>query len=157
MEQEKTEEHYRRICQQLIIDEEKMHEMNLKKIKIGIQCLFWIPLVFLAMLFLTDGSKVIFLVLWIASLFGIAAYLIYIEYTDFLEQEKVRRYKEEEGMNANLIGTEVEAFEESVDDLLTRLDEKKAENKERVRSIISQRKDKLLESLPDLKKGADRE
>ena len=39
-------------------------------------------------LFITDSSKIIFLVLWIASLFGIAIYLIGVEYVDYKSRKK---------------------------------------------------------------------
>ena len=36
-----------------------------------------------------DSSKVVFLVLWIVSLFTISAYLIYVEYMDYTLQERL--------------------------------------------------------------------
>ena len=63
-----------------------------KRIRTGIQCLIWIPLVFLALLFLTESEKVIFLLLWVVSLFIISGYLIYIEYIDFRAQERLHRF-----------------------------------------------------------------
>lgn len=36
-----------------------------------------------------DSSKIIFLVLWIVSLFAIAVYLIGVEYVDYKLQEKL--------------------------------------------------------------------
>ncbi|MDD6157211.1 MAG: hypothetical protein PUB52_09395 [Lachnospiraceae bacterium] len=69
--------------------ERQQHESNQKKIKVGIRLLWIIPLIFLALLFITDSSKPIFLVLWIVSLFVIAVYLIMVEYADYNLQEKI--------------------------------------------------------------------
>ena len=69
--------------------ERQQHESNQKKIKVGIRLLWIIPLIFLALLFITDSSKPIFLVLWIVSLFVIAVYLIMVEYADYNLQEKM--------------------------------------------------------------------
>ena len=69
--------------------ERQQHESNQKKIKVGIRLLWIIPLIFLALLFITDSSKPIFLVLWIVSLFMIAVYLIMVEYADYNLQEKM--------------------------------------------------------------------
>ena len=70
--------------------ENAIHEKNQKRIKIGIKCIWIIPLVFLTMLFMTGSNKIVFLTLWIASLFGIAAYLIWIEFTDYELQKKMK-------------------------------------------------------------------
>ena len=69
--------------------ENAVHEKNQKRIKIGIKCIWIVPLVFLSLLFITGSNKIVFLVLWIASLFGIAAYLIWIEFIDYELQKKI--------------------------------------------------------------------
>lgn len=46
-----------------------------------------IPLVFLFMMFISNSSKIFFLVLWIVSIFIISIYLITIEYIDYLVQQ----------------------------------------------------------------------
>ncbi len=48
------------------------------------------------LLFLSDGSRVIFLLLWIVSMFGIAAYLIAVEYVDYEMQNKVKKITQKE-------------------------------------------------------------
>jgi hypothetical protein len=81
---------------------EAEHGSNKKKLKYGIYCLFAVPSVFLIMLFFIDSSKLVFLVLWIASLFLISAYLIGIEYSDFKLQENfagiLNEHKEKESL-----------------------------------------------------------
>lgn len=83
------EKDYERMYDILAQYENEMHEKNQKKLKIGLRCIWIIPLIFLCLLFLTDTSKVVFLILWIASLFGIAVYLILVEYADYKLQEKL--------------------------------------------------------------------
>mgnify|MGYP007054163828 FL=1 len=75
--------------------EEMIHQQNQKRIKNGLRCIYIIPAVFLFLMFATDSSKVIFLVLWIVSLFIIAIYLIYVEYIDYNLQEKMHEIKGE--------------------------------------------------------------
>ena len=70
--------------------EKTIHEQNQKRIKIGLRCIYIIPLFFLVLLMIVpDSSKLIFLVLWIVSLFAIAVYLIGVEYVDYKLQEKM--------------------------------------------------------------------
>lgn len=73
--------------------EDKIHEQNQKRIKNGLRCIYIIPAIFLFLMFATGSSKVIFLVLWIVSLFVIAVYLIYVEYVDYNLQEKMHEIK----------------------------------------------------------------
>ena len=108
-----------------------------------IRFLLWVPLVFLALMFLTDSSKVIFLVLWIVSLFGIATYAIYVEYSDFELQEKIKHYKEsEDETDQYLIGGEIEVLEETLAEFVHILDEKKIQNKEKIMEAIKSYKEK---------------
>ncbi len=83
------EKDYEKMYDILAQYENEMHEKNQKKLRIGLRCIWIIPLIFLCLLFLTDTSKVVFLILWIASLFGIAVYLILLEYADYKLQEKL--------------------------------------------------------------------
>lgn len=76
------EQSYRRIMDY----QKEIHAKNQKKIRWGIRCVVLIPLVFLMLMFSMDSSKVVFLVLWIVSLFTISAYLIYVEYMDYTLQ-----------------------------------------------------------------------
>ena len=70
--------------------EKKIHEKNQQRIRIGIRLVIIIPLIFLAVMFKLDSSKVVFLVLWIVSLFAISLYLIVVEYMDYQMQEKLK-------------------------------------------------------------------
>ena len=61
-----------------------------KRIKYGIIAMLVIPIIFLTLLFVVNSSKVIFLVMWIASLFIISGYLIAIEYKDYNMTENLK-------------------------------------------------------------------
>ncbi len=87
----------------------QVHEKNQRKIKVGLKVNILLPLVFLIISFISNRSKLVFLVLWIVSLFGIAFYLLYIEYMDFKLQEQLIELgiMEEEAEAQALIGEEV--------------------------------------------------
>ena len=69
---------------------EKEHKRNKDRIKYGIIAMLIIPIIFLILLFGVNSSKVIFLVMWIASLFIISGYLIAIEYKDYNMTENLK-------------------------------------------------------------------
>ena len=73
----------------LVAYEQNIHLQNQKRIKIGLKCIAIIPPIFLILLFWTDSNKVVFLILWIVSLFALATYLILVEYVDYNLQEKL--------------------------------------------------------------------
>ncbi len=80
----------REMYDKLVGYEKTIHEQNQKRIKIGLRCIYIIPLFFLVLLMIVpDSSKIIFLVLWIVSLFAIAVYLIGVEYVDYKLHEKM--------------------------------------------------------------------
>ena len=83
------ERDYEEIFQKVLDYEQTLHEKNRKRIKIGLKCIWIVPLFFLALLFLTGSNKVIFLILWIVSLFALSIYLIVVEYMDHNLQEKI--------------------------------------------------------------------
>lgn len=100
------------------------HAENVKKLKAGIKCIFTVPACFLILLFLTGSSKIIFLVLWIASLFIIAAYLIHVEYSDYKVQEMVNSLQDSgsdiDGLiDIDSIYTKVSAPKKKLGDIIT--------------------------------------
>ena len=106
-------EKYEQMYEMLVEYERKIHEKNQKRIRIGLKCILIIPLIFLILLFWTESNKVVFLILWIVSLFAIAAYLILVEYMDYNLQEKLNEINDEEDGVENLIGQEIEEAEEN--------------------------------------------
>lgn len=133
--EDKYEKMYRRIMKY----EDEIHKANQKRIKAGIKCLIFVPLIFLFLLFVTDTDKVIFLVLWIVSLFLIAIYLIYVEYTDFLLQEEIGKLADQEREIEGLIGSETENLQSNIVDTLKQLEEKKDMKLEQAKERVSKR------------------
>ena len=85
-----------------------IHEKNRNRIKTGMICMFVIPVVFLILLFTMQSSKIVYLVLWIASLFILCGYLIAVEYSDYSLQEKLEALGvDEHGVDGSLIGPDV--------------------------------------------------
>ena len=74
---------------ELVDFQDKLHAQNLKRIHIGLLCVLIIPMIFLALMFITDSNKVIWLILWIVSLFAISSYLIVVEYGDYNLQHRI--------------------------------------------------------------------
>mgnify|MGYP007005692263 CR=1 FL=1 len=90
------EKKYSQLYQALLQEVLQFHSGNQRRIRKGMLSLLLVPLVFLVLLFLSDGSRVIFLLLWIVSMFGIAAYLIAVEYVDYEMQNKVKKITQKE-------------------------------------------------------------
>ena len=93
----------REMYDKLVGYEKTIHEQNQKRIKIGLRCIYIIPLFFLVLLMIVpDSSKIIFLVLWIVSLFVIAVYLIGVEYVDYKLQEKMNEISGGDAQNMSV-------------------------------------------------------
>ena len=90
------EKKYSQLYQALLQEVLQFHNGNQRRIRKGMLSLLLVPLVFLVLLFLSEGSRVIFLLLWIVSMFGIAAYLIAVEYVDYEMQNKVKKITQKE-------------------------------------------------------------
>ena len=90
------EKKYSQLYQALLQEVLQFHNGNQRRIRKGMLSLLLVPLVFLVLLFLSEGSRVIFLLLWIVSMFGIAAYLIAVENIDYEMQNKVKKITKKE-------------------------------------------------------------
>ena len=94
--------------------EKKSHDKNQKRIRIGLRCLYIIPAIFLFLLMVMKSSKIIFLALWIISLFILAVYLIVVEYMDYNLQNHINKLEgKKNGKVDSLI--EMDRFEKNVD------------------------------------------
>lgn len=114
---------YEQMFEKLVDYEQKIHEKNQKRIKIGMKCILFIPLTFLVLLFATNSNKVVFLILWIVSLFALAVYLILVEYMDYNLQEKLNELRDEEGEVEALIGQELKTVEGNLKNMMQKLDD----------------------------------
>jgi hypothetical protein len=96
------------------------HKKNQNRIKWGIRCVVLIPIIFLILMFTMESSKYVFLVLWVASLFVISTYLIYVEYADYKVQETMVElgFKEEEDFDGLVPENVVEARINELGELL---------------------------------------
>lgn len=115
---------YETMYRELIRQQEEIHRRNQKHIRNGIKYIVVIPLIFLALAFFTESGKVVFLTLWIVSMFLLSAYLIYIEYLDFQVQERAAKISEDANIKTqSLIGDGLNEFEENILDILKEWEE----------------------------------
>ena len=114
----------------MTVREKEAHRKNQKRIAVGLKLIIIIPLIFLALLFFTGSSKVIFLILWIVSLFILAAYLITVEYMDYNLMERMAKLRgqDEDMENYDLIGND--AIENRIRDVLDKIDGTEAGHEE---------------------------
>lgn len=121
---------YRKAYNMVIEYEKEAHRKNQKRIAVGLKLIIIIPLIFLALLFFTGSSKVIFLILWIVSLFILAAYLITVEYMyyNLMERMAKLRGQDEDMENYDLIGND--AIENRIRDVLDKIDGTEAGHEE---------------------------
>ena len=114
---------YEKIYRQVKEYEARMHEKNQRKIRMGFKVNIILPLVFLFLCFIIPGTKFLFLMLWIISLFGIAFYLLYVEYTDYKALNKMKEFGViDEDIDRNLMGDEIDqAILEKKDDIESRI------------------------------------
>ncbi len=89
------EQNYEEMYSKLTSYETKIHAQNKRRIKVGLRLLWIIPVIFFVLMFITGSSKLIFLVLWIVSLFMLATYLIYVEYSDYKLREQMNEVRGE--------------------------------------------------------------
>ena len=86
---------YKEMIDGFVEYQKNLHAKNQKKISVGLKVNILLPLVFLLLCFFSDGSKLIFLMLWIISLFGIAFYLVYVEFIDYKIVRKMKAVSSE--------------------------------------------------------------
>ena len=116
-------EKYEQMYEMLVTYERKIHYKNQKRISIGLKCIIIIPLIFLFLLFWTESNKVVFLILWIVSLFLLAAYLILVEYMDYNLQEKLSEINDEGTRVDSLIGLEIDNVPGNLRNVIQRIDD----------------------------------
>lgn len=116
------------------------HKKNQNRIKWGIRCVILIPILFLILMFTMKTSKYIYLTLWVASMFIISAYLIYVEYADYKIQETMI----ELGMKDDSIDELLP--ENVVDARITELSEKIAESQRSIGISLKELSRKIEEN-----------
>lgn len=67
----------------LLMYAEQLHRGNKKRIRHGFISLVIIPIILIIVRLLTDSSRIVFLIVWIACMFVVAAFLMFIAYFDW--------------------------------------------------------------------------
>lgn len=157
-EENKNEIKYEELYDRFMDYQTKVHEANQKRIRLGLKVNIFFPLIFLTLCFLTDGSKLIFLIFWIVSLFGIAFYLMYVEYSD----DKLQRQMKAFGLGGNgdmedessLISFGVENTETKALKHMENVDRSIEEKKQEVQNALIETKESVAEKFEERKKIA---
>ena len=105
--------------EQLIKYYSAIHEINKKRIKAGMICMIIIPMFFMILMFAMNSSKIIYLVLWIVSLFALCVYLIAVEYMDYNLKEHIKDIGIDEHKLDEIIGPDV--IKQDFDDVKERI------------------------------------
>ena len=83
------EREYQELYDRLIHEVSTLHQTNRRRIRNGMRMLVAVTLGLMLLMFLAEGNKVFTLMLWILSMFTVAAYLIAVEYADYELQKKI--------------------------------------------------------------------
>lgn len=142
------EKEIKNVYNKILEYEKKEHLKNQKRIRIGLKVNILFPLIFLFMSFIITSAKLVFLILWIITLFGIAAYLIYVEYSDYKLMKQLVEFGLIEGDNAegrSLIGGGIQQAENIINEKLDYADDILEEEKQRILNEIEEKKQQLKE------------
>lgn len=85
-----TERDYQKLYDRLLEEVGALHRANQHRIRSGLRALLVVTVGLMLLMFLAGGNKVFTLMLWILSMFAVAAYLIAVEYMDYELQKKLR-------------------------------------------------------------------
>ena len=99
-----TEREYQEMYDRLLDEVRTLHKNNRRRIRNGMRMLLVVTVGLMLLMFLAQGNKVFTLMLWIFSMFAVAAYLIAVEYADYELQKKLEQITqmEQESMGALL-------------------------------------------------------
>ena len=99
-----TEREYQELYDRLLDEVRTLHKNNRRRIRNGMRMLLVVTVGLMLLMFLARGNKVFTLMLWIFSMFAVAAYLIAVEYADYELQKKLEQITqmEQESMGALL-------------------------------------------------------
>ena len=83
------EREYEELYDRLLREVSTLHRNNRRRIRIGMKMLVAVTVGLMLLMFLSQGNKIFSLMLWIFSMFAVAAYLIAVEYADYELQKKL--------------------------------------------------------------------
>ena len=86
-----TEREYQELYDRLLDEVRTLHKNNRRRIRNGMRMLLVVTVGLMLLMFLAQGHKVFTLMLWIFSMFAVAAYLIAVEYADYELQKKLEQ------------------------------------------------------------------
>ena len=86
-----TEREYQELYDRLLDEVRTLHKNNRRRIRNGMRMLLVVTVGLMLLMFLAQGNKVFTLMLWIFSMFAVAAYLIAVEYADYELQKKLEK------------------------------------------------------------------
>ena len=86
-----TEREYQELYDRLLDEVRTLHTNNRRRIRNGMRMLLVVTVGLMLLMFLAQGNKVFTLMLWIFSMFAVAAYLIAVEYADYELQKKLEQ------------------------------------------------------------------
>ena len=122
------ETEYKEVYNKFIDYQQSVHLANQKRIQVGLKVNILLPLVFLVLSFAVSSAKLVFLILWIISLFGIAGYLIYVEYSDYKMMQQLEEFGVElevDKIDRSLLGDSVQQVESIAKDIEERVEHHK--------------------------------
>lgn len=101
----RRERDYQELYDRLLEEVSTLHRNNRRRIRVGMRMLLAVTLGLMLLMFLAEGNKVFTLMLWILSMFAVAAYLIAVEYADYELQKKLENITQ---MEQESLGTLLE-------------------------------------------------
>lgn len=143
-------EKYKEMYDKFINYEQNLHQQNQKRIRVGLKINIILPLFFLILSFAISEGKLVFLLLWIISLFGIATYLIYVEYSDYKMLEQLKELGVDEDAlreDVNLIGEGVQQAESNITEKLDYAGDLIDAEKQKIEAELAERKEQLKEAV----------
>lgn len=143
-------EKYKEMYDKFINYEQNLHQQNQKRIRVGLKINIILPLFFLILSFAISEGKLVFLLLWIISLFGIATYLIYVEYSDYKMLEQLKELGVDEDAlrdDVNLIGEGVQQAESNITEKLDYAGDLIDAEKQKIEAEIAECKEQLKEAV----------
>lgn len=85
-----SNESYHELYDRLVSEVTALHQANRRRISKGLMGMIIVLFLYLVLLFVTQGEKVIILLLWIITMFALAAYLIAVEYLNHELKKKLQ-------------------------------------------------------------------
>lgn len=73
---------YEKLYQEMVSKAAALHKRNGKRIKVSIILMILLPFILAGIRWMTDSDKMVFLVIWVISMFALAAYMIGVAYLD---------------------------------------------------------------------------